>query len=736
MGVFRKNKLFFKYLFSYIMVLMVPVLAFTGFIEHNLMGELHNRFEVENVQAQRQFTAVADDNLSRLDTIKNHLLTNDDLELKKGLSDVPSALRLIKELKTYTVSNSAFSDLVFWIDGDDYIYTSHGSYRLDDFFSGRFYYQNWTTDEFVQEAKGLRGREIRPQEPVFINGVRQACLTVIYPMEYRQTPVIMMFLIDANHLFPMNPSSAYFILKGSGKILYANYEGENDWPSLLDIPWKMSHGTDVQRVLYKGFMATKEASEVTGLTYLRLSPEREVFGQLQIIRRKFYVILGFLLCAGCFLIWAGMALNYRPLQRCWLFVSRLGGGGGFGAFPGVKGIQAAIEGLVCENQELKDSTYDASKGHFIYLLIKERISGEEFLKKAGQLSMEDLLLSCVFVLIVAVKKEEVGKVPQGEVEEIIRKRLPGYLREYGEHGEFVFVGSTNSPDSLVFHHKALDVLADLKARLPVDVVVAKSGLSKGVKGIPRCYMEAMLAADYRFIKGYNCVIDSAMVPMSKEMTSAYPRQLFEKLNYQVQNWDADRIQECLRQIIKYVKTTELPLYYAKGLCCQLMNEIQGVIMRLNQELSRPNRLSYATILADYDTVDELIGAVENICLNICAFMRDEKAREEEKRISDIKEYVKGRALCPDFTIQGMAADFHMTLPALSAFFKDRCSVTLKDYVVRLRMDEAARLLVEEGLAVHEIVERVGYLNESSFIRKFKSIYGVTPGQYARQFKGE
>ena len=52
------------------------------------------------------------------------------------------------------------------------------------------------------------------------------------------------------------------------------------------------------------------------------------------------------------------------------------------------------------------------------------------------------------------------------------------------------------------------------------------------------------------------------------------------------------------------------------------------------------------------------------------------------------------------------------------------------------MREAIRLMLEENCTIGDTVLKVGYLNTSSFIRKFKSIYGLTPGQYVKEHKGK
>lgn len=730
---FRNHKLLLKYLISYVVVLMIPVLSFTAFIEQSLMERMRHRFEIENTQSLEQFAVSVDNNLSRLDVVRDHILARRDLAVAKNLTDVLAAMHLINELKTYTISNTAFTDLVFWVNGDDYIYTSNSAYRLDNFFSGRHYYQEWSTEEFLEQTRQMRGRQIRPQEPVLIRGDKRQSMTIIYPVRYRGTPVTLMFLIDADSLIPSGIPSAFYIQDQNGRTLYQNDSHVADSLEMEGISPDGMDGAWTERAFKQGYLIADMQSPVTSLSYVKVSPVKEVYGEVRLLQRRFCLILFLLLCVGLLAIWLSMTVNYKPLSRLWLRIQRLGKDRDGAPWTGI-GIHDAIDGLVSEHMELKERTYDASKGHFLYLLIKERLGEEEFMRQARLLSMEDLLSPWFFVLIVAVKKEDVAKVEAAGIEQVIREHLPGYLREDGDHGKFVFVGSLDSDADLPYTHKVLDVQDALQSRLGVDVVVARSGLKKGLGGVPRCYMDAVMAVDYRFIRGYNCVIDSSMIALNGNIGNVYPKQMFEKLNYQVQNGDADKIQKSLNELIDYIKSAGLPLYYAKGLCYQLLNNISAVIQRINEDLSIHQRLSYGTILADYDTVDELIGAIRNISMNICAYIRDEKSKEEQKLILEIKDYIREKALDQEFAIQNMAADFHMALPALSTFFKNQCGVTVIDYVTRYRMEEAVRLLLEEGLAVREIVERVGYMDTSSFIRKFKSIYGLTPGQYVKQYK--
>lgn len=60
--------------------------------------------------------------------------------------------------------------------------------------------------------------------------------------------------------------------------------------------------------------------------------------------------------------------------------------------------------------------------------------------------------------------------------------------------------------------------------------------------------------------------------------------------------------------------------------------------------------------------------------------------------------------------------------------KKEVNQNFTDYLWKLRLDKAKELLRDTEQSIDEISEAVGYLNTSSFRRKFKQATGMTPSQ--------
>ena len=62
--------------------------------------------------------------------------------------------------------------------------------------------------------------------------------------------------------------------------------------------------------------------------------------------------------------------------------------------------------------------------------------------------------------------------------------------------------------------------------------------------------------------------------------------------------------------------------------------------------------------------------------------------------------------------------------------------TPMNYVDNARMELVKRKLVSTDASLKQILEEVGYIDQSNFIRKFKRIEGITPLAYRKLHREE
>jgi transcriptional regulator GlxA family with amidase domain len=80
----------------------------------------------------------------------------------------------------------------------------------------------------------------------------------------------------------------------------------------------------------------------------------------------------------------------------------------------------------------------------------------------------------------------------------------------------------------------------------------------------------------------------------------------------------------------------------------------------------------------------------------------------------------------------LAQSVNLSTTRLWYLFKAETGSPPGRYLKTLRMQDATTLLADTFLSVKEIIARVGFTDESHFVKDFKRIYGVTPTEYRRQ----
>ena len=85
-------------------------------------------------------------------------------------------------------------------------------------------------------------------------------------------------------------------------------------------------------------------------------------------------------------------------------------------------------------------------------------------------------------------------------------------------------------------------------------------------------------------------------------------------------------------------------------------------------------------------------------------------------------------------LSDMASLVGMSPAAFSRFFRLRTGRTLSDYIVDIRLGNAARALVDTSRNISEICYECGFNNLSNFNRTFKAKRGSTPRESREMYK--
>ena len=168
---------------------------------------------------------------------------------------------------------------------------------------------------------------------------------------------------------------------------------------------------------------------------------------------------------------------------------------------------------------------------------------------------------------------------------------------------------------------------------------------------------------------------------------------------------------------------------------RLKNQIKNMIyhfldfLQLGDEVQEEYRKKYfrsinkALYAEDYlECVDDILHEIEKLS--------GQNGQQTDERIVQILAYIE-KNYKEDLKLEDLASEFSFNYHYLSAYFSQQMQEGFSDYLNRVRINQACKLLQESNLPISQISSEVGYAEHSYFCRVFKKITGETPSVWRR-----
>lgn len=108
---------------------------------------------------------------------------------------------------------------------------------------------------------------------------------------------------------------------------------------------------------------------------------------------------------------------------------------------------------------------------------------------------------------------------------------------------------------------------------------------------------------------------------------------------------------------------------------------------------------------------------------------------EHELVTRAKAYAAAH-LSEDISLNQLARQFYVNVSYLSNLFKEQMGENYTDYVARLRIEAAERMLRNPSVSIGEVGERIGYQDQRYFSQFFKKHTGMTPSAFRQNAEKE
>lgn len=266
--------------------------------------------------------------------------------------------------------------------------------------------------------------------------------------------------------------------------------------------------------------------------------------------------------------------------------------------------------------------------------------------------------------------------------------------------------------------------------LKIIAIVGIGNSYSGTDSIRHSYLDALEALRSRVSESESKIIDIRQV--SPDMVPAiYPTEQEQQIITNLKLANLERIQELTGIFAELlVGRNSGNADYIRQSFAQLISVSLRTLYELSSEESA-SPFSYnpyerlGTFKTSQQIVDWLTGEIYPV---IIKHIQNRQHNRHQSEMDTVQAYIHSH-YNEDLSMPEMAEMASMSLFTFSNKFKKHTGMSFTDYLIAFRIEKAKDLLLETEMKIAEISEHLRYQNPQNFIRVFKRITGMTPGEY-------
>ncbi|OXL85820.1 hypothetical protein BCV73_24135 [Paenibacillus sp. SSG-1] len=763
MNMIRSQR-FYNFLFSYIVLVVVLLVAVSSVVYQNFFDTLRKEVEHTTVGALGQFRDAVDLRMNEMNRLASQLSYNPVLTPYMASDGGYGSLQAVAELKQYLSTNLFIEDVVLSFNGSGtkQLYAASGTYKLDLFFNSIYHYRNWSQSEFMQTAVTLSAPLMRGVEPVLFNRLeerRYATYMVPIPLNAEVPYGVALFLIREQALTDLaqgvltESNGFLFILNERNEIVFSQSQGESpeSGKRLLERINDIPNRSPFSELSVDGrkYSVLIHSSSNRQWSYVAVLPTDQWMRKVNEKRGIFSITIAAVFLIGIAIAFGFSVQHYRPLKRLAGIVSSEAR-----SEPLVRSsdeidyISRAVGLMASEKQSLQHQLRNQGRTlreQVLLTLLKGKLSTKAEMSDILQFSNIQLDKPHYAVMIVLIDDYNRFRQDNSEkmqevltfslmkvVEELALESGAGYGAELMDGRTIAFLVNLNEgfDDTDVLRELAVKAKAFFRQYFRLTVTVGIGGIYDDLSSVPQSFVEASHAARYRFVKGGDQVFLFAEIVPRSSGEYVYPVERIDRLVKAIKQGNMSQVEPAVREAFGHIVEMDVSLEAAECICFDIVNNMMKTLIELEIEIDDDlGETMQQLFVPRFETIEELERLVVSICRNVCRYVEAKKESKNIELLENIKAYVAQQYSDQTIDLESIANRFGVSPSYATRFFKDHTGCPLMKYIDSIRMDQAKKLLKTTDLPLKDIMNEVGYVDSTNFIRKFKKAEGITPIRY-------
>jgi two-component system response regulator YesN len=247
------------------------------------------------------------------------------------------------------------------------------------------------------------------------------------------------------------------------------------------------------------------------------------------------------------------------------------------------------------------------------------------------------------------------------------------------------------------------------------------------------YSEALKALQYRLYKNLGRIlyIDDIEVPKKKNILF-YPSHIEQKILASLQEEDMQKVEEAFKEFVNAICESESYNFIYQSYQILLSSIILAFQNNGGNVQEMMENDPYGQLVERKTYLEIYYWFTKDLFPLYVELMQDMHNEASKSIILNITKYINDN-ITSDISLIKCADMVNLSPAYMSRIFKKYMGVTFVDYVVKCKVDEIKRLLVETDYSIEDIADIMGY-SKRSIYRLFKRITNMSPNNYRSQNK--
>lgn len=742
-----------KFIISYLLVLLLPVVVILAYYYPN-STRVANEKEMEwNAHVTEQFMNSMDIFTRYVYHLPSELTQNRELKLYMAEEDDYQRYIIANEMRKYNATDAFIYNTLLYVKSIGYWFAKTGSaYTKADFARPGvgFYYTQWPHERMFEQLDGLTKPTVRAVEDVIVPGSnRLRMLTFLLPLPLggSHSPGVVMILVKEQTIVGLMRSVSdsytgeFFIFDEQGNRLIASgdagYADTDGFREMLRRRLSGNRpGSGIERMDGQAYIVTHAISDANGWHYVSMLPLTQAQQDIRAIQRNTIVIGGLLLLLEFLVIYISIRKNYHPIKRLVHFAAGIFAPPQPRKLGEIDTIRYALDRLSSDNSRLDERvkrSLPIMRDNVLFGLVSGQYADWDACRHELETSGLKFGHSHATVAVLLCDADEDEAVDDA-LDWCRRKEgdMPAGLRAYFfrsvYHHEIVAVFSHDEAVSPRPQLEQLRQALTAQTGARVRIGIGKAESAHAPEGIQYSYLQAVRTAEHLPLRAAGDMLAFEEIDVPQQGAVSHSAEWLRTLEMSILKHDVAAVRAVMGRVIAYFEQDAMPPHMARTIYLNTVSVIMNGFQRFHHDDRTLLQLTEAAIHHRH-TMAQMIGIMRESGEKLCAMIQSALPAVQPASADEMLAYVEQHGLSPDFSLQMMADRFGMSLSNFSYHFKKTVGQNFKEHVDRARIHRSIQLLQETCDPLETIARQVGYANTSSFIRCFKKIVGMTPGQF-------